>query len=171
MIKPAIIALMILTGCEAISRGEETICVGVCKHTEAEAGTDNEKGMTPLRVAQYAAANPFGTAIEPSAIPAQYADPENPTAQEELDYAISQKILEIEKEFFVRSDADGLCFPLKSAQALGLVFAPISPATPESTRFFGNIGAASVSIVYVSALTDINDVIAFDVQTDVSWTA
>ena len=78
---------------------------------------------------------------------------------------------EIKQEFYNRSSADGIPMTLDDAIAGQAVFAPVSPATPESTRFYANIGAASAAIVFVDALIDAPTVNAYDPVNDPSWSA
>ena len=45
-----LISVIVLSGCEAISRGEETICVGICKHTEVEtSGRASDSACSVIR--------------------------------------------------------------------------------------------------------------------------
>ena len=43
----AILLALLFTGCEAISRGEETICVGLCKRTEVETKASVDPCLMP----------------------------------------------------------------------------------------------------------------------------
>ena len=75
----------------------------------------------------------------------------------------------VEIEFYNRCLADDIVITYVQAKSHEKVYTPISPATPESTRFYANIEAAENAMSYIDAITDILQAQNYDETTDPAW--
>ena len=131
--------------------------------SDAEAGLDNEKQMTPLRVAQAIAANPFVAPLTTAQLPpARYEDPENPTDNELLEEAKADKLAQIDTEFWTRAVADNI--RIKWRDVISHLEAFGQPASPTANQLdlYANAARAQEAYDVINGYTDILDVQVFD---------